>query len=151
MRRRRNSGSRKLSQLRRHRRRPPPISPRSTTEPGGRQGAIEYYERSLLREETPLTLNNLAWLYAEEGVQLERALDLSLRAVKSDPENVVYLDTYAELLYLLGQGGRAVALMELALEMEPPGGEQHRYLIGQLEKFRGAAVVRVLPETPWQR
>ena len=115
---------------------------------GGRKGAIEYYERSLLREETSLTLNNLAWLYAEEGVQLERALNLSLRAVKSDPENVVYLDTYAELLYLLGQGDRAVALMELALEIEPPGGEQHRYLMGQLEKFRGAAVVRAFPDTP---
>ena len=115
---------------------------------GARQRAIEYYERSLRREETPLTLNNLAWLYAEEGVQLERALDLSLRAVKSDPDNVVYLDTYAELLFLLGQGPRATALLELALKIEPPGGEQYDYLLGQLEKFRGVAAVSVLPEVP---
>ena len=115
---------------------------------GARQRAIEYYERSLRGEETPLTLNNLAWLYAEEGVQLERALDLSLRAVKSDPDNVVYLDTYAELLFLLGQRPRATALMELALKIEPPGGEQYDYLLGQLERFRGVAAVSVLPEVP---
>ena len=115
---------------------------------GARQRAIEYYERSLRKEETPLTLNNLAWLYAEEGVQLERALDLSLRAVKSAPDNVVFLDTYAELLFLLGQRQRAIALMELALVMELPGGEQYDYLLAQLEKFRGGAAMPVLPETP---
>ena len=112
---------------------------------GARQRAIEYYERSLRGEETPLTLNNLAWLYAEEGVQLERALDLSLRAVKSDPDNVVFLDTYAELLFLLGQPRRAIAMMELALELEAPGGEQYDYLLGQLGKFGGATEVSVLP------
>ena len=115
---------------------------------GERQRAIEYYERSLRGEETPLTLNNLAWLYAEEGVQLERALDLSLRAVKRDPDNVVFLDTYAELLFLLGQRQRAIALMELALELEPPGGEQYDYLMGQLGKFRGVAAVSGMPEAP---
>ena len=115
---------------------------------GARQRAIEYYERSLRGEETPLTLNNLAWLYGEEGVQLERALDLSLRAVKSDPDNVVFLDTYAELLFLLGQRQRAIALMELALELEAPGGEQYDYLLGQLGKFRGVAAVSGLPEAP---
>lgn len=112
---------------------------------GARQRAIEYYERSLRGEETPLTLNNLAWLYAEEGVQLEPALDLSLRAVKSDPDNVVFLDTYAELLFLLGQPRRAIAMMELALELEAPGGEQYDYLLGQLGKFGGATEVSVLP------
>ena len=87
-------------------------------------------------EKSPIILNNLAWTYAEKGVQLDRALELSLRAVKSNAENVVYLDTYAELLFLSQDYKRAIAIIEQALEIEPPGGEHYDYLQRQLEKFR---------------
>ena len=99
--------------------------------------AIAYYERAVMNgEESPIILNNLAWTYAEKGVQLDRALELSLRAVKSNAENVVYLDTYAELLFLSQDYNRAIALIEQALEIEPPDGQHYDYLQRQLEKFR---------------
>ena len=56
--------------------------------------------------------------------------------MKSDADNVVYLDTYAELLYLQKEFDRATALMEQALRIEPPEGKHFEYLQSQLEKFQ---------------
>ena len=113
---------------------------------GRRQRAILYYERALEGEASALVLNNLAWAYAEEGgTRIEKAIELSLRAVKSEADNVVYLDTYAELLYLQQRYQHAVALMRRALELEPEGGQHRVYLQGQLEKFRTAAGATAVP------
>ena len=61
--------------------------------------AIEYYEHAIERApENARLLNNLAWSYAETGIELERATRLSLRSLQLDGENPVYMDTYAELL-----------------------------------------------------
>jgi len=101
--------------------------------------AIDYYELALERgADKPLVLNNLAWAYAQEHVELERATRLSLQAVKIEADNVVYLDTYAELLYVNGQYDRAIAVMEQALQIEPESGKHYEYLQGQLVKFRAA-------------
>ena len=101
--------------------------------------AIEYYERALAgAPDDPLILNNLAWTYAEEGLRLSYALNLSMRAVKLEAESAVYLDTYAELLYLLGRYAHAVAIMGQALALEPTDGEHRAYLEGQMERFRRA-------------
>ena len=108
---------------------------------GLRRLAIEYYEQALGRgpqPPSPALLNNLAWTYGEENLKLEYALQLSLQAVKSDADNPVYLDTYAELLFKQGQGDRAIALMRRALENEPADSEQHQYLEGQMQKFQQA-------------
>ena len=71
--------------------------------------AIEYYQRALSRPpRDPLILNNLAWTYAEEGMRLHYALELSLPAVKIEADSPVYLDTYAELLHLLGRHQHAI-------------------------------------------
>lgn len=101
--------------------------------------AIEYYERALAgAPDDPLILNNLAWTYAEEGLRLSYALNLSMRAVKLEAESPVYLDTYAELLHLLGRHAHAVAIMRQALALEPTDGEHRAYLKGQMAKFRRA-------------
>jgi tetratricopeptide (TPR) repeat protein len=102
-----------------------------------RRKAIEYYEQAIDYEpQAHLVLNNLAWTYAEEGIQLDRALQLSLQSLKADTDNVVYLDTYAELLYKKGQYNRAVVLIRQALELEPKDGEHYQYLQEQMQKFR---------------
>ena len=101
--------------------------------------AIYYYERALAdAPDDPLILNNLAWTYAEEGLRLSHALKLSIRAIKLDAESPVYLDTYAELLHLLGRHAHAVAIMRQALALEPTDGEHRAYLEGQMAKFRRA-------------
>ena len=106
--------------------------------------AIEYYEHALAgTPDDPLVLNNLAWTYAEEGQRLSYALNLSLRAVKLAAESSVYLDTYAELLHLLGRHAHAVAIMRQALALEPTDGEHRAYLEGQMAKFRRALAARL--------
>lgn len=100
------------------------------------RGAIDYYEVAAHEPTvTPLVLNNLAWTYAEESIELDRAESLSLRAVKADVDNVVYLDTYAEVLFRQDRTEHAVALMKRAIELEPEGGEHYEYLRGQLVRF----------------
>ena len=104
--------------------------------------AIEYYERALTdAPDDPLILNNLAWTYAEEGQRLNYALNLSMRSVKLDAESSVYLDTYAELLHLLGRHAHAVAIMRQALALDD--GEHRAYLEGQMAKFRRSLAARL--------
>lgn len=106
--------------------------------------AIQYYERALIRApDDPMILNNLAWTYAEEGLHLRYALDLSIRAVKLEADSPVYLDTYAELLHLLGRHAHAIAIMGRALAFEAADGEQRIYLEGQMAKFRRALADRL--------
>lgn len=107
---------------------------------GRRDEAIRYYEKAARRgRPSPLVLNNLAWAYAEEGLRLDRAHELSLRAVKSDAGNVVYLDTYAEILFRRGRLGQAIAMMRRCLQLEPEDGEHYEYLRGQMARFEAAA------------
>lgn len=102
-----------------------------------RQKTIEYYERALAQvPNNAFVLNNLAWTYAEEGMLLDRATDLSLRSLKIDGENPVYLDTFAELLYMQGQYRHAFAAIRRALELEPENSDNWSYLQEQYEKMR---------------
>ena len=108
---------------------------------GFRREAISYYERAIEADgDNLLVLNNLAWTYAEEGIELDRAQTLSLKTVKADEENVVYLDTYAEVLYRKGETARAIAVMRQALEIEGESGQQYSYLKEQMTRFSSGAL-----------
>lgn len=110
---------------------------------GFRREAIAYYERAIeVDGDNLLVLNNLAWTYAEEGIELDRAQTLSLRTVKADEKNVVYLDTYAEVLYRRGDTARAIAVMQQALQIEGESGPQYSYLKEQMARFNGGPVTR---------
>ena len=114
---------------------------------GRRRRAIDYYELALSQgDDRGLVLNNLAWTYAGEGLELARAAELSLAAIKAEADNIVYLDTYAEILHLLGRHDRALAIIRRALSLEPETGEHHQYLQEQQDKFRLAAASS--PPTP---
>jgi len=61
------------------------------------------YERALQIDSTAhLILNNYAYSLSERGLQLERALRMSLRAIASDPTNPSYLDTVGWVYFKLG-------------------------------------------------
>jgi hypothetical protein len=51
----------------------------------------------------------------------------------------VFLDTYAEVNFRLGQPVRAAAVIRRALESEPVDGEHRTYLEQQLARFAGGA------------
>ena len=75
--------------------------------------------------------NDLAWLYAESGQDLDQALALVNQALALDPDNFAYQDTKAEVLYKKGEIPAAIAIAE-ALVREYPA---NNYARKQLDKF----------------
>lgn len=78
------------------------------------------------------SLNNLAWTAAMNQRRLDEALPLSEIAVMLQPDSVVFRDTLAELLHLLGRTEEALAIETACLLDEPD--EWHLYK--QIEKYR---------------
>ncbi|MCS7471230.1 hypothetical protein NZK35_31625 [Stieleria sp. ICT_E10.1] len=77
-------------------------------------------------------LNNLAWAAAMNERRLDEALELSERAVLLEPDSVIYRDTLAEVLYLLGRTQEALAIESACLLDEPDEWHLHE----QIEKYR---------------
>jgi len=78
--------------------------------------------------------NDLAWLYAESDRNLDEALNFIERALQQEPENDVYRDTQAEVLYKLGRFKEAVEI-EAGLVKKNPTREAFQQ---QLKKFQRA-------------
>jgi len=65
-----------------------------------------------------LALNYLGYMYADRGVKLKEAKELIEKALKIEPENGAYLDSYAWVLYKLGNYDEALAQMKKAIQTE---------------------------------
>jgi len=76
--------------------------------------------------------NDLAWIYAEQNIHLDRALDLVDRALVLEPDNYAFLDTKAEVLYRLGRIEEAVAIAETLVRED----SSNAYSREQLDKFK---------------
>lgn len=68
-------------------------------------------------------LNNLSYLLAEQNKDLEKAAEMSKYTVESEPENPIYLDTYAWILYKQGEYINAKKLLERAMSLLTPNHE----------------------------
>ncbi|MCQ2324292.1 MAG: tetratricopeptide repeat protein [Paludibacteraceae bacterium] len=80
-------------------------------------GAYLAYEKALeLYPEHPYVLNNYAYLLATHNGDLKRAEWMSQKTIQTDPNNPIYLDTYAWILYLQGQQSLAAFYARKALE-----------------------------------
>lgn len=78
------------------------------------------FERYLkLRPDDWGALNNYAWYLAEQGLQLDKALEMSRRTIEAEPQNANSLDTYGWILHLLGRDAEALPYLERALRLEP--------------------------------
>jgi tetratricopeptide (TPR) repeat protein len=67
-------------------------------------------------------LNDLGYLWADQGKNLERALGMIQRAVGDEPENAAYRDSLGWALYRLGRFDEAVVELKKALEGDDPDG-----------------------------
>ena len=76
--------------------------------------------------------NNLAWFYATQERNLERALSLVNRAIEIEPESSAPYDTKAVILFKLGKVQDAIALEEVLTRRYPAVD----YFRQQLSKFR---------------
>lgn len=79
--------------------------------------------------------NDLAWLYSEEGIKLDKAMELINRALSMDPGQSAYLDTKAEVLFKMGHFSEAIAI-ENELILKNP---EAQYFKAQLKKFQNPA------------
>ena len=88
-------------------------------------GAIAVYREAMMRQPMDSALyNNLAYLYARRGENLEEALSLVRRARALDPsQNVFYLDTEGWVLFQMGRYDEAATLIEASIrQMEEKQG-----------------------------
>lgn len=81
------------------------------------------------------SMNNLAWLYAVRGINLDVGIELS-RASLELREEPSYIDTLAELYYKQGDRRRALILIQRALRMDTDSEDLRSHLEKQLERFR---------------
>lgn len=64
-----------------------------------------------------LVLNNYAYFISETGKQLEKALELSRKAVEQEPTNPSFLDTYGWIYYRMGKYQDAEKWLNKALNV----------------------------------
>ncbi len=89
-----------------------------------------------LRPNDSATLNYLGYMWADQGVQLERAKEMLEKAVAREPRNAAYLDSLGWAYFRLGQLQRRRKNLREAYRREPgdPTIEEH---IGDLEARQG--------------
>ena len=81
--------------------------------------AIECYERAL--EYDPINsgaLNNFAYLLAQRGEQLDRAEKMAALAIKDEPDNANFIDTYAWVFFAKKDYQMALLYIKSAVEKD---------------------------------
>ena len=71
----------------------------------------------------PSVNNDLGYLYADQGKNLEQAEMMIRKAVKAEPENGAYLDSLGWVLFKLGKTEEAIVWLEKAVERSTIGGD----------------------------
>lgn len=84
-------------------------------EQGRTQEAIAGFQEVLkYHPEMAEAMNSLAYLYAEQGIELEKALVLIEKALEFDPENGAYLDTAGWIYFKMGDNETALLYLRKA-------------------------------------
>jgi tetratricopeptide (TPR) repeat protein len=80
--------------------------------------ALKWYEKTIeIAPNSPIALNNLAWMYYER--KDPRALELAKRATQLAPNSAEILDTYGWILVELGQVKEGIIVLERAISIMP--------------------------------
>ncbi len=83
---------------------------------GEKEKAKENFRKVLaLEPDHDESLNSLAYVYAEEGVNLDEAFKMAKRAVELDPANGAYHDTLGWVLFKKGLNTQALMALQRAL------------------------------------
>lgn len=83
------------------------------------QQSFAYYEQALTYlPNDALLLNNYAYLLATCNTHLKKAEQMSSKAVKAEPQNATFLDTYAWVFFMRGEYQSAKFYMERALSYD---------------------------------
>ncbi len=84
---------------------------------GGFEEAEDVFLRLLeLEPDNAMALNYLGYMYADKGIELERAEKMIKKALKIDPDNGAYLDSYAWVMFKRGKYKEALKYQLLAIK-----------------------------------
>jgi tetratricopeptide (TPR) repeat protein len=90
---------------------------------GHKDQARTLYEKALAqRSDLPGAKNDLAWLLAEQGIELERALTLAQEAQQAEPENPDFVDTLGYVYLRKGLHEPALQQLSYAVELTEGSG-----------------------------
>ncbi|NNM55207.1 MAG: tetratricopeptide repeat protein [Spirochaetales bacterium] len=94
----------------------------------GKEGIAWLNRAVTLDPENANAMNSLGYILAEEGVFLERALQLCRKALALKPENPTYLDSLGWIYHRMGQDKVAKFYLEKAVRAQPdnPDFRQHQ-------------------------
>ena len=85
-------------------------------EKGQNKQAFEAYDSCLVwKADNYGALNNYAYYLSELGQDLTRAEQMSFKTIKAEPENPIYLDTYAWILFMEEKYEEAKVYIDQAL------------------------------------
>ena len=87
------------------------------------------YERAIrIAPQNHLLLNNYGYSLAERGIQLERALAMSKEAVRQQPLNTSYLDTFGWIFFQRGEYEEAARYVKKAVDLGSTSTVIHEHL-----------------------
>jgi tetratricopeptide (TPR) repeat protein len=104
--------------------------------------AIQNYERAIREgEHSGVAANNLAWLYVQQGTNLDRALELAESARSMAPENAAILDTIGLVRLRMRKYTEAIRALESAraLAAQHPSDPE---LLAQIRRHLSEAYLR---------
>ena len=80
--------------------------------------AYAAYEKAIgYNSSNYLCLNNYAYFLSQEGIQLDKAAEMSKRTIEAEPENATFLDTYAWILFQQEQYTQAKIYIDQTIKL----------------------------------
>jgi tetratricopeptide (TPR) repeat protein len=111
---------------------------------GDMNAAIRAYEDAVQHGDiSGVAANNLAWLYAEQGTSLDRALEMAEIARRNAPKNGAVLDTLGFVLLKRREFTAAIDVLKQAVELSD--GISRPIVAARLQEAYAAAGVTALP------
>ena len=83
-----------------------------------REAFVAYDSCLVWKEDNISCLNNYAYYLSELGEQLDKAEQMSYRAIKAEPKNSTYLDTYAWILFMQKRYSEAKIYIDQTLQYD---------------------------------
>lgn len=110
---------------------------------GKRDEAVKRYEKALsIDRSSPIAANNLAWILAERGQNLDVALALAQTAKAELPDSAEVADTLGWIYFKKGLFGEAVNVLQEVVVKEP-GVAAYHYHLGFSSAKNGDTTVTV--------
>lgn len=111
-----------------------------------------WFEKALtIDPRSPVVAANLAWLYAEQGGDLDEALRLALLAKQQFPERPEVNDTLGWVYYKRDEIARAIPLLKQSVERDPRRAEYQYHLGLAYAKLGDTANARAALQLALQR